>query len=146
MAKRRRLSPHSESDDNWRTGEISSSPTDSEYEDASNRTKRGTLGNKKRKSADTRKRVKSVRVDASGHLPSTEPQTLCVKQSSHPKSTHTILSPGSARTALLDWYKTVHDARGMPWRKPYNPTLDPNERAQRAYEVRLPILYQNLRD
>lgn len=138
MAKRRRLSPRSDSDGSWSTGEISSPPTDSEYEDASNSTKRKVLGNKKGKSADTRKKMKSVKVDASDPLPS-EPQTLCVNLSSHPKSAHTILAPGSARTSLLEWYKTVHDARGMPWRKPYDPTLGPNERAQRAYEVRLSI-------
>lgn len=39
------------------------------------------------------------------------------------------------RNALLAWYKTVHDTRGMPWRRPYDPNLGPEERAQRAYEV-----------
>jgi A/G-specific adenine glycosylase len=54
----------------------------------------------------------------------------------HPKSTHRIESPGPIRVALLHWYSGVQASRGMPWRKPYNPSLEPEQRAQRAYEVR----------
>ncbi|KAI0284597.1 DNA glycosylase [Russula aff. rugulosa BPL654] len=32
------------------------------------------------------------------------------------------------RPSLLEWYSGVHDVRGMPWRKPFDPSL-------RAYEV-----------
>jgi A/G-specific adenine glycosylase len=39
------------------------------------------------------------------------------------------------RTALLKWFQTVHASRGMPWRKPYDPNLGIEDRAQRAYEV-----------
>jgi len=53
----------------------------------------------------------------------------------HPISTHVIDSPGLIRAALLQWYTGVHASRGMPWRKPYDPSLGPEERAQRAYEV-----------
>jgi len=53
----------------------------------------------------------------------------------HSRSVHTIQEPGALRTALLKWYITVHDKRGMPWRKPYDPNLGDEERAQRAYEV-----------
>ena len=53
----------------------------------------------------------------------------------HSKSSHIIGSSGPIRLALLEWYKTVHDIRGMPWRKPYDPNQGPDERAQRAYEV-----------
>ncbi|OCH93957.1 DNA glycosylase [Obba rivulosa] len=53
----------------------------------------------------------------------------------HAKSVHRISDPQPLRDALLDWYSLVHETRGMPWRKPYDPSLGPGERAQRAYEV-----------
>ncbi|CAK5272682.1 unnamed protein product [Mycena citricolor] len=56
----------------------------------------------------------------------------------HPKSLHVIAKDAnlrSTRTALLQWYSAVHASRNMPWRKPYDPTLRTEERAQRAYEV-----------
>jgi A/G-specific adenine glycosylase len=55
----------------------------------------------------------------------------------HSRSSHIIESSGPIRLALLEWYKTVHDIRGMPWRKSYDPTQGPDERAQRAYEVKI---------
>jgi hypothetical protein len=39
------------------------------------------------------------------------------------------------RTALLQWFATVKDSRGMPWRKPSDFSQTPEERSQRAYEV-----------
>ena len=54
----------------------------------------------------------------------------------HPVSTHVISSAVPIRDALLGWYAGVHESRGMPWRKPYDATLGPDERSQRAYEVR----------
>jgi hypothetical protein len=39
------------------------------------------------------------------------------------------------RSSLLEWYSGVHEVRGMPWRKPFDPSLDADARAQRAYEV-----------
>ncbi|KDQ60186.1 hypothetical protein JAAARDRAFT_56149 [Jaapia argillacea MUCL 33604] len=53
----------------------------------------------------------------------------------HPISTHVIAKPQPLRAALLQWYAGVHEDRGMPWRKPYNASFGPAERAQRAYEV-----------
>nr|GAT42772.1 predicted protein [Mycena chlorophos] len=55
----------------------------------------------------------------------------------HAKSTHVINKANidPIRSSLLRWYATVHDSRNMPWRKAYNPSLGPAERAQRAYEV-----------
>jgi A/G-specific adenine glycosylase len=53
----------------------------------------------------------------------------------HPASRHLITSPGPICTALLDWYAGVHESRGMPWRKPFDNSLDPEIRGQRAYEV-----------
>ncbi|KZV72975.1 DNA glycosylase [Peniophora sp. CONT] len=37
--------------------------------------------------------------------------------------------------ALLAWFEGVHDARGMPWRKPFDASADADARSQRAYEV-----------
>ncbi|CCL99105.1 uncharacterized protein FIBRA_01119 [Fibroporia radiculosa] len=53
----------------------------------------------------------------------------------HSNALHTIAEPEPLREALLAWYADVHEVRGMPWRKPYNPALDEEQRAQRAYEV-----------
>lgn len=53
----------------------------------------------------------------------------------HKLSTHAISTPGPLRVALLEWYAGVHETRGMPWRKRYNPSLGRDGRAQRAYEV-----------
>ena len=54
----------------------------------------------------------------------------------HPQSRHLIASPDLMRPSLLKWYSGVHEVRGMPWRKPFDPSLDADARAQRAYEVR----------
>jgi A/G-specific adenine glycosylase len=40
-----------------------------------------------------------------------------------------------AATDLLNWFAGVHEARGMPWRKPFNPKWTVEERGQRAYEA-----------
>ncbi|KAI0747000.1 DNA glycosylase [Daedaleopsis nitida] len=54
---------------------------------------------------------------------------------SHPVALHVITRPEPLRTALLRWYEGVHAARGMPWRKPFDPSWDAEQKAQRAYEV-----------
>jgi A/G-specific adenine glycosylase len=54
----------------------------------------------------------------------------------HPLSRHSIQTAVPICSALLDWYAGVHESRGMPWRKPYDPSLGRDGRAQRAYEVR----------
>lgn len=54
----------------------------------------------------------------------------------HSRSRHLIASPDLMRPSLLEWYSGAHEARGMPWRKPFDPSLDADARAQRAYEVR----------
>ncbi|KAG1861903.1 DNA glycosylase [Suillus tomentosus] len=53
----------------------------------------------------------------------------------HPVSMHVISAVEPMRIALLEWYDRVHDARKMPWRKKFDPSLDAEGRAQRAYEV-----------
>ncbi|KIK22751.1 hypothetical protein PISMIDRAFT_29621 [Pisolithus microcarpus 441] len=52
-------------------------------------------------------------------------------------STHVVASSeiDQVRKSLLAWYDKVHDVRGMPWRKRYDPSLGREARAQRAYEV-----------
>ena len=58
----------------------------------------------------------------------------------HPVSLHVLSRPEQPRKALLDWYGGVHASRGMPWRKPFDPTWSQEQKAQRAYEVNPPIL------
>ena len=53
----------------------------------------------------------------------------------HSRSQHLISSPDLMRSSLLEWYSSVHEVRGMPWRRPFDPSLDVDARAQRAYEV-----------
>ncbi|KAI6029364.1 DNA glycosylase [Pisolithus microcarpus] len=55
----------------------------------------------------------------------------------HSTSTHVVASSeiDQVRKSLLAWYDKVHDVRGMPWRKRYDPSLGREARAQRAYEV-----------
>ncbi len=60
---------------------------------------------------------------------------ICAAPSPHSKLVHIIQDPTPMRTALLKWFQTVHANRGMPWRKPYDPNLGIEDRAQRAYEV-----------
>ena len=53
----------------------------------------------------------------------------------HGLSTHKVTQAIAIREALLAWYDTVHEVRGMPWRKPFDYSWGEEERAQRAYEV-----------
>ncbi|PFH47089.1 hypothetical protein AMATHDRAFT_68454 [Amanita thiersii Skay4041] len=53
----------------------------------------------------------------------------------HSKSLHGIKDPHGIRVSLLKWFTDVHDEREMPWRKRYDPSLNAQERSQRAYEV-----------
>lgn len=55
--------------------------------------------------------------------------------SGHSVSMHVISAVEPMRIALLEWYDKVHDARKMPWRKKFDPSLDIEGRGQRAYEV-----------
>lgn len=62
------------------------------------------------------------------------------KATPHPVSRHIIKNTDDIRRSLLDWYSRVHENRGMPWRKPFDPSLDAKGRSQRAYEVRSNII------
>lgn len=55
----------------------------------------------------------------------------------HGKSRHTITDAAAMHEPLLQWFSGVKDARRMPWRKVYDASLDRDQRAQRAYEVRI---------
>ncbi|KAL5529757.1 hypothetical protein ACEPAG_5742 [Sanghuangporus baumii] len=57
------------------------------------------------------------------------------KSAAHPVSLHVVKYPIDVRRSLLSWYSGVHENRGMPWRKPYDHSLDAQGRSQRAYEV-----------
>jgi len=55
----------------------------------------------------------------------------------HPATRHTLTKKRAKaiNNALAVWFPNVHDTRGMPWRKPFDPTLSSEARGQRAYEV-----------
>ena len=131
MAKRGRSPLGGES---WSDGGTSNAATDSEsdFDDASFAQKSKSLRSRKRTATVARDKAK---VSRNGASTSSAPQRICADFTPHSKSVHSISSPVMVRNALLAWYKTVHDTRGMPWRRPYDPNLGPEERAQRAYEV-----------
>ena len=131
MAKRGRSPPGGE---NWSDGGTSSVATDSEsdFDDPSFAQKSKGLRSRKRTATVAQNKAK---VSRNGASTSPAPQRTCTDFTLHSKSAHSISSPAMVRNALLAWYKTVRDTRGMPWRRPYDPNLGPEERAQRAYEV-----------
>ncbi|KAG8684849.1 hypothetical protein FRC09_015115 [Ceratobasidium sp. 395] len=53
----------------------------------------------------------------------------------HPTARHNPQRLLPYLPALLDWFEEKRDARGMPWRKLYDPDLTKDQRGQRAYEV-----------
>jgi A/G-specific adenine glycosylase len=96
--------------------------------------------NKKAKVTQT-KRFAMTRVRKALHPEESDAETLPTVDDRHahvglhPAKNHVIVDPLPIREKLLTWYASVHEARGMPWRKPYDPTLNRDQRAQRAYEV-----------
>jgi hypothetical protein len=92
--------------------------------------KRSVASRRKRRSATARKVFTDERTETSAS------NTYYVTP--HPRSLHSISSPDLMRASLLEWYSGVHEVRGMPWRKPFDPSLDADARAQRAYEVSRP--------
>jgi A/G-specific adenine glycosylase len=42
----------------------------------------------------------------------------------------------SIQEQLTTWFGGVHDARNMPWRRRWDPSLTADSKAQRAYEVK----------
>ncbi|KAG8989199.1 Mitochondrial carrier protein ymc2 [Tulasnella sp. 427] len=53
----------------------------------------------------------------------------------HSKTLHNVGKIKPLMGGLLEWFDSVRDTRGMPWRKEYDPSLSDEEKAQRAYEV-----------
>ncbi|TFK41618.1 hypothetical protein BDQ12DRAFT_710665 [Crucibulum laeve] len=124
MAKRRRVA--SAADDAWSEAEASAS----EYHSSGGSDLSFSAKPKKK---HARKKPKHI---SDGHSAMVHQEKLPMTDLvQHPRSIHTINSGHSIRTALLQWYSTVHETRGMPWRKPYDASQGPEERAQRAYEV-----------
>ena len=89
-----------------------------------------------KKSVASRRKRRSTtapEVSTDGRTETSESDTYYVTP--HPRSQHLISSPDLMRPSLLEWYSGVHEVRGMPWRKPFDSSLDAEARAQRAYEV-----------
>ena len=110
------------------------SDSESSYEADVVNTYSDDASKKKTSSSKSRRKKKIQKVHASS---SSVTHEINIGSPPHSKSSHIIESSGPIRLALLEWYKTVHDIRGMPWRKSYDPTQGPDERAQRAYEVEI---------
>lgn len=129
MTKRRRS--RSLDSGSWSDQEIAASPSDSEFDNASFELKSKHFPSKQRNKATTRKKPKN-----NASIPKViEHERGYVDVPLHTASTHVISSPQAVRGALLNWYQTVQNIRGMPWRRLYNANLGSEERAQRAYEV-----------
>ena len=84
---------------------------------------------------------KRARASAKTNVVESAAQSQGVGQSSsaqvtHPTSWHVVTGVDPIRESLLDWYGRTHKDRGMPWRKPFDGSLDKDSRGQRAYEVR----------
>jgi A/G-specific adenine glycosylase len=45
------------------------------------------------------------------------------------------MTEANAQNDLLEWFESVREKRGMPWRKRYDATLTIEEKGQRAYEI-----------
>ncbi|KAN0081181.1 DNA glycosylase [Tylopilus felleus] len=83
---------------------------------------------------------KRARASAKTNVVESAAQSQGVGQSSsaqvtHPTSWHVVTGVDPIRESLLDWYGRTHKDRGMPWRKPFDGSLDKDSRGQRAYEV-----------
>jgi A/G-specific adenine glycosylase len=94
--------------------------------------KRSVVSRRKRRSTTAQKGSTAERAEASA---------LDTYATPHARSRHLIASPDLMRPSLLKWYSGAHEVRGMPWRKPFDPSLDADARSQRAYEV---SLYSNI--
>jgi A/G-specific adenine glycosylase len=123
MAKRKKSAKCSSDED---------SESDFEPASAKNRAVSRRMAKRRLTAAAARKKS-STATDSDDGRAEASPGTYATP---HSASRHAISSPDSMRVSLLEWYSGVHEARGMPWRKPFDPSLDADARAQRAYEVR----------
>jgi len=53
----------------------------------------------------------------------------------HSSAYHSTADITKLQSDLLDWFESVREKRGMPWRKRYDPALSMEEKGQRAYEI-----------
>jgi hypothetical protein len=87
----------------------------------------------KRRREETRHSSESLAEGAATLEISSTPRSI----GDHPATWHAL--PGTRakliNSALTVWFPRVHDARGMPWRKPFDASLSSEARGQRAYEV-----------
>ncbi|KAJ8488849.1 hypothetical protein ONZ51_g3283 [Trametes cubensis] len=115
------------------------SDDDSDYEDASPVQKKPRKpATHKKQQVGTKGRKRADKPDASAYVNEEDVESNdVVNASSHTMQSHVLCSPDASRQALLRWYDGVHAVRGMPWRKPYQHSWTTEEKAQRAYEVRL---------
>ncbi|KAG9096470.1 hypothetical protein FRC06_008623 [Ceratobasidium sp. 370] len=67
------------------------------------------------------------------HVASSDISGPC--ETDHPTTRHDPRRLLPHLPALLDWFEEKREARGMPWRKTYDPNLTKDQRGQRAYEV-----------
>jgi hypothetical protein len=72
----------------------------------------------------------------SAPAPSTESVNGAVIHHSPAKHVLATADSEEIATKLLAWFSGVHAARGMPWRKPFNPAWTVEQKGQRAYEAR----------
>ncbi|KAH6909645.1 A/G-specific adenine DNA glycosylase [Coprinopsis sp. MPI-PUGE-AT-0042] len=117
--KRRKADP--ESDDDWNASAGAGSGEESDYAEPSSRAESRKTRVKSTPAAPKRRKVEKSASEV--HLPS------------HPASTHIVSKAPEIRVALLKWFDTVRDARGMPWRKPFDRSHTREQFSQRAYEV-----------
>ena len=115
MVKRRRVSE----DD---------SDSDASYEPTNNNIKRKVKSKPPRKQGPPKDRPIDTPTQEQGEGSETQGDA-------HSNALHRIDDAPAIRLPLLQWYDGVRELRGMPWRKPFDPSLTPEERAQRAYEV-----------
>jgi len=94
---------------------------------------------KLKKASRTRKNTRTTRqIALKGSINEATPSGSATTPS-HSASIHVVTTSriDEIRESLLEWYNKVHDVRGMPWRKRYDPLLGREGRAQRAYEARI---------
>src|SRR5258708_12980714 len=75
--------------------------------------------------APRRKRRSTTAHKASTDEPAEESASDIYYVTPHPRSQHLIPSPDLMRSSLLRWYSGVHEVRGMPWRKHFDPSFNP---------------------
>ncbi|KAF9243111.1 DNA glycosylase [Melanogaster broomeanus] len=78
---------------------------------------------------------KRARVSATATATEQRVRDTSIVATTHPASWHAVRDIDVVRESLLAWYDKIHEVRGMPWRKTYDPSLDKDGKAQRAYEV-----------